>query len=61
MLKQSKTNKFTQTALRFVIFTVILVVILKLQGMPLIKAFLNASVAGAIFTVLMELIAWFRK
>lgn len=61
MLKQFKTNKFTQAALRFLIFTVVLVLVLKLQGMPLIRALLNASVGGAIFAVLMELIAWFRK
>ncbi|GAA6623361.1 hypothetical protein [Scytonema sp. NUACC26] len=61
MLKQSKTNKFTQAALRFVIFTIALVIVLKLQGTPLIRAFLDASVGGVVFTALMELIAWFRK
>jgi hypothetical protein len=61
MLKQSKANKFTQAALRFVIFTVALVVVLKLQGRSLIRAILDTSVGGAVFAALMELIAWFRK
>ncbi len=61
MLKQFKTKKITQAALRFLIFTVVLVIVLKFQGMPLIRALLNASVGGAIFAVLMELIALFRK
>ncbi|MBC6430128.1 hypothetical protein FM036_04435 [Nostoc sp. HG1] len=61
MLKHLNTNRFAKGALRFVIFTLTFVVLLTLQGTPLSRAFLTASVGGVVFAGSLELITLFRK